>query len=273
MNKPKQAKHDVRYLPDAEVAPLLAATAGPVIMVISTDWCAPCRLLKPVVHKLSLEFAVPVFFVDGDIATETKSRYGVNGFPELLVCQDGRLVGRYGGFSNAEELRKVLAGFLGRSVDGSSSVAELAFHEAYERADTRISEIMTPASDALDPYIVAVAPEMKTVMASINDDLAAGRIDKTEAAARRKAERDRIQAPFQDKIDVLVKAQAEALEAYDVIMDDALAQFARAHSAGAATPEEIGSDSMPGLVETKTDAGFRRQSCSIEDHRAGIDCG
>src|ERR1700677_2221062 len=44
MNKPKQAKHDVRYLPDAEVAPLLAATAGPVIMVVSTDWCAPCRL-------------------------------------------------------------------------------------------------------------------------------------------------------------------------------------------------------------------------------------
>jgi thioredoxin-like negative regulator of GroEL len=153
----EQAKQDVQYLPDAEVGPLLAATGGPVIIVVSTDWCAPCRLLKPVVRKLSLEFAVPVFFVDGDVATETKSRYGVDGFPELLVCQEGRLVGRYGGFSSAEALRKVFAVFLGRPVDGSFSAAEPAFHEAYERADTRISEIMTTASDALDPYIVAVA--------------------------------------------------------------------------------------------------------------------
>jgi hypothetical protein len=115
---------------------------------------------------------------------------------------------------------------------------------------------------------------MKTVMASIGDDLAAGRIDKTEAAIRRKAERDRIQAPFQDKIDLLVKAQGVGLEAYEAIMDDALAQFARAHSAGAVVPDGIGSDSKTGLVETKMDAaGFRRPSCSIEDHRAGIDCG
>jgi thioredoxin 1 len=273
MNKSEQAKQDVRYLPDTEVAPLLAATAGPIIMVVSTDWCVPCRLLKPVVCKLSLEFAVPVFFVDGDIATKTKSRYGVDGFPELLVCQDGQLVGRYGGFSNAEELRKVVANLLGRLVDGRSSAAELAFQEAYERADTRISEIMTPASEALAPHIAAVETKMKTVMASIDDDLAEGRIDKIEAATRRRAERHRLQAPFQDKIDLLAKAQDEGLDAYDVIMDDALAQFARAHCAGATASEDADSDPIHELVETKTDAGSRRQSCSIEDHRAGIDCG
>jgi thioredoxin-like negative regulator of GroEL len=273
MNQTGYTKGDLRYLADADVLPLLAKTAGPVIMVITTDWCVPCRLLNSVVRKVSLEFAAPLFFVDGDTATETKSRYGIGGFPELLVCQDGQIVGRYSGFSNAEELRKVLGDFLGRPINGNSSAAELAFQEAYLRADTRISEIMTPASDALHPHMVAVASEMKLVMASIDDDLAVGRIDKTEAARRRKAERDRIQAPFQEKIDLLLKAQDEGLDAYDVIMDEAFAQFAKAHDAAAATAESVGSGSLLGLVETKTNDGSRRQSCSIEDHRAGVDCG
>jgi thioredoxin-like negative regulator of GroEL len=271
MNQNGHAKDDFRYLPDADVAPLLTQAAGPVIIVVTTDWCWACRLLKPVVRKVSLEFAVPLLFVDGDTAEETKSRYGLDGFPELLVCQDDRLIGRYSGFSDAQELRKVLAGFLGRPVDRSASPTELAFQEAYERADKQLSEIMQPASDALHPHIVAAAPEMKAVMASIDDDLAAGRIGNAEAATRRKAERDRIQAPFQNTIDLLLQAQNEGLEAYELIMDDAFAQFALTHRAIAAA--DIGSNSMSRLVNAETDGGSQRRVCSIEDHRAGIDCG
>jgi len=223
---------EIRNVSDAEVAAVLAATKGGAILVVSTDGCVPCRLLKPVVRKISLEFSVPIFFVDGDTAPETNRRYGIDRFPKSLVFRDGACVGRHDGFSDADELRRALAGLLGQSVEGSPSAAETAFQDAWRRANARVDEIMAPASEAILPHLQEVEPEMEATMASIDAELAAGRIDRKEAFTRRKAEVNRIYAPFQDKRERHREAQMAAMETYESIMNSALGEFARAHAAG-----------------------------------------
>jgi thioredoxin 1 len=263
MNKHAQVVPGVQHLADDEALALVAGAALPFIMVVSTEWCFPCRRLDPVVRKLAVEFGFQAGFVDGDTAHNVTMAYGIDEFPTMLFFRDATLVGRHGGFTDAEETRGAVADFLGRPFDVDPSAAELSFREACARAEARITEIMKPPRAALHPHILAVTPQIDAAMASIKAEVEAGRIDEAEAEARRKVERERLYAPFRDKIDTLTQAQAMAVEAYDVIMNEAVACFARDHEP--AHSECDGSVSEPGMLHENSP-----RMCSIEDR--GIGC-
>ena len=228
-------------LTDAEVAPFLHSTAGVVVVEVSTSWCVPCRLMHPVMRKLAREFAgrMIVAEVDGDTATTFKSAHEIKGFPELLVFVDGKLAGRVGGFSGVETLREALTPLLGMSADGEPSTAELSFRNGFARAKAEFDRTMAAAFDAFNPHYNAIAPAVEAMEASIDAEVAAGRLSKADAKARKATENARLEAPIQDKIDALEKAMGEVLGAYDAAMDEVVAEFAREDSPAAAVATKI----------------------------------
>jgi len=59
-------------------------------------WCAPCRLIAPVIEELAREYAGRIAFgkLNVDENPLTAMRFGIMGIPTLLVFKRGRLVDR-----------------------------------------------------------------------------------------------------------------------------------------------------------------------------------
>jgi thioredoxin 1 len=93
---------------DAEVLKHL----GPVLVDFSTAWCGPCRALSPIVHDLAREQAgtLKVVAIDGDAAPNLTARYGVRGFPTIILFRSGEAVARRLGLTTKKKLLEMIAG-------------------------------------------------------------------------------------------------------------------------------------------------------------------
>jgi thioredoxin-like negative regulator of GroEL len=216
-------------LSDAAVTAFLAANTGAVLIEVSTQECVPCRLLKPIVRKLTAELAgrLAVTAID-ETATGFNQTYRIDRFPQLLFFVNGRYHSRQRGFKSAARTRRKVLDVLGIAPAAKASLCELAFRKACARARARMDAIMAPASAALEPHIVSTAPVAEKFEAAIEADRAAGRIDADEANQRRRDEYARLYAPFQDKIAALRVSQTEALAIYEAMMDKAVREFTHA---------------------------------------------
>jgi thioredoxin 1 len=81
-----------------------------VLVDIWAGWCAPCRLISPVVEALSLEYIGRVKFakLDSDANPETVLQFGVMAIPTLLLFRDGKVVRRITGFQPKAALKSQL---------------------------------------------------------------------------------------------------------------------------------------------------------------------
>lgn len=82
-------------------------TAGrgePVLLDFHTEWCGPCRAMRPAMARL-VEAGYPVRSVDGDREKDLVRKYGVTAFPTFIVVDDeGVALGRVEGARPAAEL-------------------------------------------------------------------------------------------------------------------------------------------------------------------------
>lgn len=78
---------------DAQFAALMKDHAVLVVDCYA-DWCAPCKMIAPVIETFSEEYAGRVTFVklDVDNNPQTAISYGVRAIPTLLFFKNGKLV-------------------------------------------------------------------------------------------------------------------------------------------------------------------------------------
>jgi len=66
----------------------------PVLVDFWADWCAPCKMIAPIVEELAEEFDGKVKFTKLDVDSNPKSAmtYGIRGIPTLLIFKGGQPV-------------------------------------------------------------------------------------------------------------------------------------------------------------------------------------
>lgn len=82
---------------------------GTVLVDFWAGWCAPCRMLRPVLEQLAADRPdVTVVKVDVDENMSLAAAYGVESIPMLLVFKSGQLVNKSIGFVSQPEIEKLI---------------------------------------------------------------------------------------------------------------------------------------------------------------------
>ena len=75
---------------------------GYVVLDFYTSWCHYCKLLDPVVKQMAAKYpSIRFLKVNAESYKAITKKYGVRGFPTVILLKDGKLVKRKAGFMNA----------------------------------------------------------------------------------------------------------------------------------------------------------------------------
>ena len=82
----------------------------PVLLDFWAAWCAPCRMVAPVVDELAQEYDGKVSFgkVDVDQNPKIASKYGIMSIPTLILFKDGKPITNMVGFKPKAQLKQSL---------------------------------------------------------------------------------------------------------------------------------------------------------------------
>jgi thioredoxin 1 len=69
-------------------------SAKPVLVDFFTDWCAPCKPLAAALDELSTEIGdkITIAKVNAEESPDAASKYGVRGFPTMLIFKGGEVL-------------------------------------------------------------------------------------------------------------------------------------------------------------------------------------
>lgn len=69
-------------------------SSTPTVVDFWAEWCAPCRMITPVLEELAVTYAGRLRFVavDTDQQADLARRYGIGSIPTLSVFADGELI-------------------------------------------------------------------------------------------------------------------------------------------------------------------------------------
>jgi thioredoxin 1 len=87
---------------------------GEIVMIdIHAQWCAPCKVLSPIIDTIAAEFTnegidIKIGKMDVDENRDIAIEYGVTSIPTILVFKNGNLIDRNTGMIQKKALRLLL---------------------------------------------------------------------------------------------------------------------------------------------------------------------
>lgn len=100
----------MRLIPGNTISEETKGTEKLTLVDFSADWCAPCKMLHPVLDKLTTELTEKVDFVTVDIDRDpaVANKFGIRGVPTMIIFHGGKEVDRMVGFRDKASLKRDL---------------------------------------------------------------------------------------------------------------------------------------------------------------------
>ncbi len=101
---------NVAEFTEANFAQEVLQSSEPVLVDFWAPWCAPCRMIGPVIDELASEYrgSVKIGKVNIDDNPGPAQSYNVMNIPTLLVFKGGEVVERFVGVQPKAKLQKAL---------------------------------------------------------------------------------------------------------------------------------------------------------------------
>lgn len=105
----------VKEVSDASFEQAVLQAQGPVLVDFWAPWCAPCRMIAPMVEAVAEQFAASasVLKLNVDDNPSTSGRYGIKGIPTLILFRDGKEAERVVGATSKDALVRLIEKHLG----------------------------------------------------------------------------------------------------------------------------------------------------------------
>ena len=198
MDAPQNHIHDITT-EEFPQAVLRRSREVPVIVDFWAEWCGPCKVLSPLLEKVTTEAegAFELVKVDVDTNQELAGQFGVQGIPTVVAFRDGAPVERFTGAIPEAALRSWIDSFMPTELDdkadgardaalaGDTATAERLFREVLEtdrghgEAGTGLAALLIAAGDTDEALIVLgrLTPTAEVERLQSAARLSASRID------------------------------------------------------------------------------------------------
>ena len=98
----------MQEISQVEFASKVEQATKPVLVDFSAEWCPPCKMLKPVLERIALEYGdkMDFFGVDTDNNMELSQKFSISGVPTMIFFKNGKEVKKLVGFRDYDTLKR-----------------------------------------------------------------------------------------------------------------------------------------------------------------------
>jgi len=170
-----------------------ASRQTPVVVDFWAPWCGPCRMLGPVLEKLSKEAkgAWTLVKVNTDENQGLAMRYGIQGIPAVKAFRDGRVVAEFVGAQSEPQVRQFIRKLIPAPAESAADAAAalLAAHRwaeaeaAYRR--TLSADQDTSATLGLAKALIAQGKgsDAEPMLDTVSNEAEMAMVDRLRTAA------------------------------------------------------------------------------------------
>jgi len=100
----------VKHITDSSFEQDVLQSTKPVLVDFWAEWCAPCRMIGPIIEQIASDFAssATVVKLNVDDNTASAQRYGIKGIPTLILFNEGKEVERVVGATSKDSITRIL---------------------------------------------------------------------------------------------------------------------------------------------------------------------